>query len=161
MMEVTMSLKARLSPALASVVLLAACVSSAPQGPKANVPQPQFAIEQVFGPAEANYPVGPYEVQYRIEIANRADVALRLERMTIATVNPQGGAYTLTAPHDYYFKKEIPSKSSDVVEFWAKAYGYGTSMRDTEPVTIRGVAYFRTPTGEYLNEPFVRELPQQ
>jgi hypothetical protein len=161
MMEVTMSLKARLSPALASVVLLAACASSAPQGPKANVPQPQFAIEQVFGPEQANYPVGPYEVQYRIEIQNRADVALRLEKLTISTVNPEGGAYTLTPPHDYHFTKEIPSKSTDVVEFWAKAYGYGRSMRDTEPVTVKGVAYFRTPAGEYLNAPFVRELMQQ
>src|ERR1041385_1047570 len=160
MMEVTMPTKARMRPVLAAALLLAAC-SAATSGPKANVAQPQFAIEQLFGPAEAGYPVGPLEVQYRIEIANRADVALRLERITISTVNPEGGAYTLVAPHDYHFTKEIPSKSSDAVEFWAKAYGYGRSMRDTEPVTIKGVAYFRTPAGEYLNQPFVRELMQQ
>ena len=46
------------------------------------------------------------------------------------------------------------------MEFWVKAYGYGRSMRDTEPVTIRGVAYFRTLAGQYINEPFVRELQQ-
>ena len=155
-----MSLEARLSPAVAALVLFAACSSSAPQGSKAKLPAPQFTIQQIFGPAEANYPYGPYEVQYRVEIANRADVALRLEKMTIVTVNPEGGAYTLTPPHDYYFKKEIPSQSSDAVEFWAKAYGYGRSMRDTEPVTIRGVAYFRTLAGDYINEPFVRELQQ-
>ena len=155
-----MSTKARMFPALAAALLLAAC-SSATSGPKANVPQPQFVIQQIFGPADAGYPYGPLEVQYRMEIANRADVALRLEKITISTVNPEGGAYTLTAPHDYYFKKEIPSKSSDAVEFWAKAYSYGRSMRDTEPVTIKGVAYFRTPAGEYLNQPFVRELMQQ
>jgi len=157
-----MPMKARMFPVLAAALLLAACASSSgPGGPKAKVPQPQFAIEQLFGPAEANFPAGPFEVQYRIEIANQADVALHLEKLTISTVNPEGGAYSLTPPHDYYFKKEIPSKSSDVVEFWAKAYGYGRSMRDTEPVTIKGVAYFRTPAGEYLNQPFVRELVQQ
>ena len=157
-----MSIEARMYPALAAALLLAACSSSSvSSGPKANVPAPQFAIEQVFGPAQANFPEGPYEVQYRIEIQNRADVALRLEKLTISTVNPEGGAYTLTAPHDYHFTKEIPSKSTDVVEFWAKAYGYGRSMRDTEPVTIKGVAYFRTPAGEYVNQPFVRELMQQ
>lgn len=155
-----MPTKARMRPVLAAALLLAAC-SAATSGPKANVAQPQFAIEQLFGPAEAGYPVGPLEVQYRIEIANRADVALRLERITISTVNPEGGAYTLVAPHDYHFTKEIPSRSTDTVEFWAKAYGYGRSMRDTEPVTIKGVAYFRTPAGEYLNQPFVRELMQQ
>ena len=157
-----MSPKARIYPALA-VLLLAACSSSAPRssGPKANVARPEFAIEQVFGPEQANFPYGAFEVQYRMEIANRADVALRLEKLTISTVNPEGGAYSLTAPHDYYFKKDIPSKSSDEVEFWARAYGYGRSMRDTEPVTIKGVAYFRTPAGEYINQPFVRELMQQ
>src|SRR5689334_13134458 len=161
MMEVTMWIKASLCPAMLAVLVAACSSSSAPGGPKANVPQPQFRIDQVFGPAEANFPEGPYEVKYRLEIANRADVALRLEKLTISTVNPEGGAYTLTAPHDYYFKNEIPSKSTDDVEFWAKAYGYGRSMRDTEPVTVKGVAYFRTPAGEYVNQPFMRELQQQ
>ena len=162
-MAVTMSIKARLRPAVVvALLLLAACSSSGPQSkaPKANVPQPQFAIEQLFGPAEAAFPVGPYEVQYRVEIANRADVPLTLKRITIGTLNPEGGAYSLVSPHDYYFNKEIASKSTDAIEFWAKAYGYGHSMRDSEPVTIRGVAYFQAPGGGYLNQVFIRELPQ-
>src|SRR2546421_9043563 len=110
MMEVTMLMKARMFPAFAAALLLAACSStSTGSGPKANIPQPQLAIEQLFGPSEAGFPYGPFEVQYRLEIANRADVALRLEKITVSTVNPEGGAYTLVAPHDYYFKKEIPS----------------------------------------------------
>ena len=162
-MAVTMRIKARTRPALVAVLLLAACSSSTQSnGPKANVPQPQVAIEQLSGPADAGFPVGPFEVQYRFEMANRADVALTLKRITITTVNPEGGAYSLTAPHDYYFNKEIGSKATDSVDFWAKAYGYGygRSMRDTEPVTIRGVAYFQAAGGRYLNQVFIRELPQ-
>ena len=141
--------------------LAVACSSSAPRSsaPKANVPAPEFSIEQLFGPSDAGFPVGGFEVQYRLEIANRAEVPLTLKRITIQTVNPSGGAYTLTAPHDYYFNKSIAAKSTDAIEFWARAYGYGRSMRDSEPVTIRGVAYFQSPSG-YVNQVFVRELGQ-
>ena len=137
-------------------VLLAACASS---GPKANVPAPEFSIEQTFGPADAGYPTGPIEVQYRLEIANRADVPLTLKRITMQTVNPEGGAYSLTYPRDHYFNVTIPAKSAQPVEFSAHAYGYGRSLRETEPVTVRGVAYFSSPSG-YVNQPFVRELGQ-
>src|SRR6266550_6543661 len=142
-------------------LLLVACSSSAPQNaaPHAKIPQPEFSIEQIFGPGDAGYPTGPMEVQYRLEIANRADVPVTLERITIQTVNPSGGAYQLTAPRDYYFNRSIPAKSTETVEFWAKAYSFGSSPRENEPVTIRGVAYFQSPSG-YLNQVFVRELGQ-
>lgn len=153
--------QSRISPLFIVAVLLAACFSSAPQsaGPKANIPQPEFAIEQAFGPADAAYPYGALEVKYRFEILNRADVPLTLKRITISTINPEGGAYTLPPPHDYYFNKNIPAKASEVVEFWAKAFAYGRSIRDSEPVTVKGVAYFQSPAG-YLNQVFVRELEQ-
>jgi hypothetical protein len=146
---------------LASALLLAACSTTTPQdtGPKANVAQPQFTIDQTYGPVEANHPYGAFEVKYRFEVVNRADVPLTLKRITISTINPEGGAYTLTAPQDYYFNRVIPAQSSDAIEFWARAYAYGRSMRDTEPVTIRGVAYFQSPSG-YVNQVFVRELGQ-
>src|SRR5437763_10666977 len=115
MIVVTMSLKAKTPPTLIALLVLAACSSSQPNGPKANVPQPQFVIEQVFGPFEAGFPAGPMDVQYRFEIANRADELLTLKRITISTVNPEGGAYSLVAPHDYYFNKQIAPKTSDAV----------------------------------------------
>ena len=159
-----MRIQARTPPALLALLFfLAACSSSSPQSgaaTKAKVAQPDFAIEQLFGPADANFPFGPFEVQYRFEIANKADVPLTLKRITISTINPQGGAYTLLTPNDYYFNKSIPARSTEPVEFWAKAYGYGRSMRDTEPVTIKGVAYFETAGGGYLNQVFIRELAQ-
>jgi hypothetical protein len=162
MMAVTMRIKAKTPPVLFALLLLAACSSSTQSnGPKAKVPQPQFSIEQILGPADVAFPTGPFEVQYRLEIANRADESLTLKRITITTVNPEGGAYSLTSPHDYYFNKQIAPRSTDAIEFWVKAYGYGRSMRDTEPVTIRGVAYFQAASGGYLNQVFVRELPQQ
>jgi hypothetical protein len=145
-------------------VLLAACSSSAPStsqtsGSKSKVPTPEIGIEQENGPMEQGFPYGAFEVKYALEIGNRADVPMTLKRITIQTVNPAGGAYTLRAPYDYYFNRAIPPKSAATVEFWAKAYGYGRSMRDTEPVTLKGVVYFQTADG-YVNQVFIRELPQ-
>jgi hypothetical protein len=153
--------KARFRPAIPLALLLAACSSSSPQsqGPKANIPEPQITIEQLHGPRQAGFPYGAFEVQYRFEIQNRADVPLTLKRITLSTVNPEGGPYSLTAPRDYHFNKIIPAKSAEAAEFWARAYGYGRSMRDTEPVTIKGVANFQSPGG-YLNKVFVAEIGQ-
>lgn len=155
-------LKASLRPAFPlAFLVLAACSSSASQsgGPKADVPEPQVGLEQLYGPSDAGFPYGNFEVKYRFEIQNRADVALTLKRITISTVNPEGGAYTLTAPRDYYFSKIIPAKSADAVEFWARAYGYGRSMRDTEPVTVKGVVYFQSSSG-YINKLLIQEIGQ-
>lgn len=154
--------QARFRPAIpVALLLLAACSSSAPQaeGPKASIPDPLIAIEQLYGPRDAGFPYGNFEVKYRLEIKNRADVPLTLKRITISTSNPEGGAYSLTAPRDYYFNQTIPPKSVEAVEFWARAYGYGRSMRDTEPVTVRGVANFQSPSG-YVNKVFVGEIGQ-
>src|SRR6185295_13593284 len=72
-------IKASLRPAFPlAFILLAACSSSAPQsgGPKAEVPEPQIGIEQEHGPSDAGFPYGAFEVKYRFEIQNRADVPL-------------------------------------------------------------------------------------
>lgn len=147
---------------IVAALVLAACRSSAPPTPKqkANIPDPEFEIRQVVGPAEQHYDEGPIEVKYRLDIGNRADIPITLARVEIVTVNPPGGAYTLDNSHRvYYFRKAIPPHQSANVEFWARAIGYGQSMRDSEPVTVRGTLYFESPDG-YLRHVFVKELGQ-
>jgi len=148
---------------LAAATLAAvACSSSGPatSKQKARIPQPDFEIRQLVGPAELNYEVGAIEVKYRLEIGDRADVPITLSRIEIVTVNPEGGAYTLDPSHRaYYFHKTINPQEHVAVDFWAKAYGYGRSSRDNEPVTVRGTLYFETPNG-YYNQVFVKEIGQ-
>lgn len=98
------------------------------------------------------------EVKLELRVGNRASVPITLRRVEIQTVNPQGGAYTLDRAA-YYFKLAIQPAEAGVAPFWARAVGYGRSMRDTEPVTIRGVIDYETPGGHY-NQIFVRELSQ-
>ena len=145
-----------------AAIALAACSSSAPATPKqkARIPEPEFEIRQIVGPPELNYEEGNIEVKFRLDIGNRADVPIKLSRLEIATVNPDGGAYTLDSRHRaYYFHTTIDPHQSGTVEFWAKAYGYGRSTRENEPVTVRGTLSYETPNG-YYNQVFVKEIGQ-
>lgn len=147
--------------ALFTALLLAACssASSTAQGPKANIVAPDFEIEQTFGPGDVGYPDGPLDVKYEIRIANHSTVPMTLKRVTLRTVNPSGGAYTLTPPLDHSMNVEVPPNGEKNVELWAHARGYGVTLRDREPVTIKGVAYFETPQG-YYNQILNQELQQ-
>jgi hypothetical protein len=148
---------------LAAAALAAvACSSSGPSTPKqkAQIAAPDFQIRQLVGPKELNYEEGPIEVKYRLDIGDRADVPITLSRLEIVTVNPEGGAYTLDpSRRAYYFRKTINPHEHAVIDFWAKAYGYGRSSRDNEPVTVRGTLYFQTPNG-YYDQVFVKEVGQ-
>ena len=144
--------------AVAAVLFLAAC-SSAPQGSKANISAPDFYIEQTFGPGDVGYPDASIDVKYAIRIRNRSTIPMTLKRVNLHTVNPSGGAYTLTAPHEHSFNVEIPPNGEKLVELWVHARSYGVSMRDREPVTVHGVAYFDTPAG-VKNQIFNQELQQ-
>jgi ABC-type Fe3+-hydroxamate transport system substrate-binding protein len=148
---------------LSALVLLAACSSSAPQGSpggaKASLPDPGFDMEQTFGPGDVGYPDGPIDVKYAIRITNTAVVPITLKRINLHTVNPPGGAYTLTAPLVHPFQVTIPPNGERVVELNAHARSYGVSMRDREPVTVKGIAYYETAQG-YINQVINQEIQQ-
>ncbi len=129
-----------------------------PTGAKANIVQLAFGIAQRHGPADQNSPTGDFEVKLRIGVHNNGNVPMTLSRITVRTVNPEGGAYSLY-PRSYYFKKTVAPGTDAVVDFWARGYCWGRGPRDSEPVTIAGTAYFETPNG-YYDLPFQRELSQ-
>ena len=143
---------------LAILVLATACASGN-QGPKASLPQPEIDFEQTFGPGDVGYIDAPIEVRYQVRIRNNAPVPITLKRINLHTVNPPGGAYTLTQPLVHPFEVTIPPNGEKVVELNAHAQGYGVSMRDREPVTIKGIAYYETPQG-YINQQINQEIQQ-
>jgi hypothetical protein len=141
---------------LAFLTFAAGCSTSSSKKP--SIPEPNVAIEQLIGPRDLTYPEAPIEVQYAITIENRADIPLTLIRLDIRTVNPLGGAYVLQQ-NLYNFHQVIPPKSAHTVTFWAKAYSFGRGPRENEPVTVRGIVYFDSPSGA-TQKVFVRELSQ-
>jgi len=145
---------------LAAILLAAACSSSSgvSSGPRAKIIEPTLEIRQVVGPAELGYPQGQIEVKYQLRITNNSSEPLTLRKVHFATVNPQGGAYSVRE-REYFMKETIPPNSIGAVEVWVRAYGWGRGLRDSEPVTLKGVAYYDTPVG-YYNQVFVKEIGQ-
>ena len=140
------------------LILAAACASSNSKTGKTAKPDPAIEIEQLVGPAELNYPYGPIEVQFQLTIQNPTPQPIMVTRVAVATLNSQGAAYTLR--RDFYnLKKTIAPHATDAVTFWAKAFSYGRSMRDTEPITLRTIVYFDSPDGNF-QKILMRELPQ-
>lgn len=144
----------------AAAIALAACSSSTRATPKqtAQIPQPDFELHQVVGPAQLSYPEGDFEVKFRLDIGNRADVPIALSRVQLTAVNPPGGAYTITR-RDYYMHKTIAPHASASVDLWAKVNSEGQSNRMNEPLTIRGTLFFESPAGN-MRHVFVKELDE-
>ncbi len=142
-----------------AAILLASCASSKSNS-NSKIADPGIGIEQVVGPADLGYPYGPMEVKYNIAVQNNAGVPITLTRVDIRSDPGASGSGAYTLRRDFYnFHQEIPPNSIGVVTFWAKAYAFGRNMRDTEPVTVRGVAYFDTPAGP-TQKIFIRQLGQ-
>ena len=140
------------------LLLLAACASSKAQDGKPARPDVAIGVEQVVGPAQLNYPYGPMEVQYEFLIQNPSSQPITLMRIEVATTNMAGGPYTLR--RDFYnVNKTIPGNGADTVKLWAKAFGYGRGLRQNEPITLRAVVSFQSPSGNF-QKIFIRELSQ-
>ena len=140
------------------LLLAAACASSKAQAGKPARPDVAIDVEQVVGPAQLNYPYGPMEVQYEFLIQNPSAQPITLIRIDVSTLNTAGGPYLLR--HDFYnVNKTIPANGADTVKLWAKAFGFGRGMRENEPITLRAIAYFQSPSGTF-QKIFIRELSQ-
>jgi hypothetical protein len=149
----------RLPLLIAIAAVFASCASSKPgDSTKPKLPEPAIGLEQVVGPAQLGYPYGPIEVKYNFAVQNNAPETITLIRVNIQSINPNGGAYSLR--RDYYnFNQPIPPNSIGVVTLWAKAFSWGRGVRESEPVSIRGIAYFQSPSGTF-QKVFIRELSQ-
>ena len=143
---------------LLATAIFASCSSSQSGKQKVNIPEPGIGLQQEVGPRQLNYPYGRIEVKFNLGVRNNAQTPITLIRVDIATLNPEGGAYALR--RDFYnFREIIPPNSERVVSFWAKAFSFGRGLRENEPVTIRGIAYFESPSGTF-QKIFIRDLSQ-
>ncbi|PYQ52536.1 MAG: hypothetical protein DMF59_04430 [Acidobacteria bacterium] len=141
-----------------SLIVFASCASSKQAGSKPKIAQPSVGLQQEVGPAQLGYPYGPIEIKYNFAVQNNAAETITLIRVDIQSINPAGGAYSLR--HNFYnFKQEIPANSVGVVTFWARGFGWGRGLRESEPVSVRGVAYFESPSGTF-QKVFIQELSQ-
>jgi hypothetical protein len=126
-----------------SALLVVACASSKqPSGPEVAVRMAQTnASNDVF------YFAGPVSIQYQLAITNPTNQPLTLERLDLQTIGP--GAYSLrTAATPMNLK--IPPNGTSVFNIAVWGRSRGGYLTATEPVTVRGTAYFRGPSGTFV-----------
>ncbi len=137
-----------------ALVALAACSSS--HGPDTRI-RPEIHLEQAVGPADLGYPGGSIQVQYEVQITNHAQEPITLRRIEVRSMG--GGAYRLR-PEAYPFNEKVTAGNFVAVRFWAHAFQAGAFGRgSTEPVTLRAILYFESPTGSF-QEILLKELSQ-
>lgn len=133
---------------IALLLFATACATQSQTNRGQKIADPAIEVEQEVGPAELNYPEGPIELKYDLQITNNWTQPMTVVRVNVATINPAGASYQLR--RDFYnVRATIPPGDTRVVPFWAKGYSFGRGPRDTEPISLRLIVYFETPEGNY------------
>lgn len=137
---------------LAIGFLLAACASSQ----SSNAPNVTVQLAQLASSTDVFYLRGPVSIQYQLAITNPTSQPLTLTRLDLQSVGP--GAYSLRANGTPMNLKVAPnSTSSYTISAWG--YSNGGYVASSEPVTMRGTAYFKSPSGSFIRV-FNENIPQ-
>lgn len=129
--------------ALAVGLLLTACASSN----NSTGPNVTLQIAQVGSAGNVFYFRGPVNVQYQVAINNPTNQELTLTRLDLNTFG--SGAYSLRANGTpMNLKVAANSTTAYLISVWG--YSRGGYLASTEPVTIRGTAYFQGPSGSFI-----------
>jgi hypothetical protein len=148
-------------PALAVLSLMAlACASAQSKSglgrAKAQLTKPEFEITQLGGmPSAARHVEGAMPVHYQLRVANRAGEPITLKMLTVQSMG--AGAYTVSVT-SRPFDRTIQPDQYEIVEMWVPAFiEYETVMGANGPVTLRGVAEFDSPVGQF-QEVFIQQV---
>ena len=135
-------MKSAVSALVAGLFLVACASSNQTKGPNVTVQlQPLGTVSNIF------YYRGPINVQYRVAVTNPTNQPLTLTRLDLQTIG--SGAYALRANGTPMNVKIAPNGTT---EFTISVWGYarGGYLASSEPVTLRGTAYFQGPSGSFL-----------
>jgi hypothetical protein len=123
--------------ALAVIVLAACSTNMSSSGPPVTV-----RIAQMNASSNIFYFPGPVPLQYEVSITNPTSEPLTLTRLDLQTIG--SGAYFLrTAPTPMNLTIAPNSTANYTISVWGRSRG--GYIRSTEPVSLRGIAYFRGP----------------
>jgi len=152
---------------LSSPFLLAACgtsqqatsnMSRKEARAAADLIAPQILIQQISRtPIAARHVTGPLPINFRLSVLNHSPAILTLTRVRVESMGE--GAYTLIS-NSQAFNKRIDPAQEGSVEFWVPAQAERTILGSNGPVTIRGIAYFNSPTGKF-QKVFVQQVHDQ
>ena len=129
-----------------AVVCLCALLGGCSLGSGVEIDQPDIAIAQLPGTALAMQYRGTVTVPFLVEVTNNADEPIKIESLELWTIGD--GPYTLQGP-EVKFHTEIDPEETWTVQFSMPAFSEGGSLAPSHPVTIRGSAFFDSPSGRF------------
>jgi hypothetical protein len=109
----------------------------------------RIELVQMSGPAEQNWPFGRFFVQYGLRVTNRTKETITLRQIALEQASP-GGPYVLVRDR-YQVPLTISPGATEEATFQARAIATGNqdSVQAQAPVSVRAVAYFNAPSGEF------------
>lgn len=138
--------------ALLLVLLAGACASmrsdSGKGAAEVALTSPEIQIEQLSSVgAAARHITGGLPIHYRIRVANRAGVPIKLTRATVQTIGE--GAYSVS-PTSSPFDASIEPEQFKEVDMWVASYiANPTLVGANGPVTLRATLFFDSPSGQF------------
>lgn len=143
------------------IVLLTACLALVACASAMKIPPPELQLSQLVGPAELNWPgEGEIELQFALTVLNHANEPITLRQIQIESTG-DGGPFAMPRA-GYPLTKVIAPGAQEVIPFYAKAYafsGRGRQLDAHAPVTVRAIAYFEAPSGNFRRT-VITNLPQ-
>jgi hypothetical protein len=129
---------------LSLVLLVCACASSSTDSVKPPpIAPPTMELAQLADPSLITR--GSVQLRYTLAVTNNADEQLTLRRVELRTVG--GGLYQLPN-RSINVTLVIPPHSTEIAPFTLWGNGNGSvAMHAVEPTTLRGMAYFDSPSG--------------
>jgi hypothetical protein len=141
---------------LAVVMLISACASSQSGSGRGNanaeLPKPELRIEQLNSVASAaRYVTVAIPIHFALRVANTSGSPITLKRVRVQSVG--FGAYRISEGASNIaaqpFEKIIQPNHYEVVDFWVSAVTEDTTLGANGPVTIRCIAQFDSPVGQF------------
>jgi hypothetical protein len=141
---------------VAALALASSC-SSIDNRVKAHLIPPELAIRQINAVQSVSRSIsgGPLPINFQVDIANRSNEPIQLERLEVQSVG--AGAYTINQTTRPFKNVTIAPDMREQVEFWVPAVVEDTITGANGPVTLRVTAYFGTELGKF-REVYVRTV---
>ena len=128
------------------ILFLLGCASAAPRNKTASLTEPEIRITQLSSVSEAaRHITGGISVQYRVDIANRANAPITIKRIQVVSIG--AGAYGVSPTSSPFDARLLPGEAT-ALEFWAPAFiSDATIMGANGPVTLSVTVQYDTPSG--------------
>jgi hypothetical protein len=140
----------------AALVLLSACASMKSDSGLGNatgeILKPEMQLQQISSVAgAARHVTGAIPVHFALRVANQSSDPITLKRVQVQSLG--FGAYTIGEGAGNVaarpFEKVIAPNHFEVVDFWVPAVAQVTTLGANGPVTIRCIAQFDSPSGQF------------